>query len=189
MIRGYGRSQSPQKSIELFNQMVATEAEPDGFTYSYLFSGCAKAGMLREGEQVHGRVLVSGYSSDVFVETNLVNFYAANGGVRYARQVFDDMGERNVVSWNSMLAAYMRCGNVDGARRIFDDMPERNVVSWTSMISGYARNGKCRQALFLFNEMRRAHVEPDRAALVPERRHSFSGTHRIRAQVVVRNNP
>jgi pentatricopeptide repeat protein len=169
MVRGHGRSETPRKSIELYNRMVATEAEPDGFTYSFLLSACARAGLLREGEQVHGRVLANGYCSNLFVQTNLVNLYAAGGGangVGYARSVFDEMDERTVVSWNSLLAGYIRCGDIDEARRIFDEMPERNVISWTTMISGCAHNGRCRQALSLFGEMRRAHVELDQVSLV-----------------------
>ncbi|XP_017429908.2 pentatricopeptide repeat-containing protein At4g21065 [Vigna angularis] len=76
------------------------------------------------------------------------------------------MAERSVVSWNSILAGYVRCGDFDGALRVFDMMPCRNVVSWTTMVSGCARNGKCRQALLLFGEMRRARVPLDQVALV-----------------------
>ncbi|XP_059443929.1 pentatricopeptide repeat-containing protein At5g66520-like [Corylus avellana] len=169
MVRGHARSETPGKSIELYNRMVAAEAEPDGFTYSFLLSACARAGLLREGEQVHGRVLANGYCSNLFVQTNLVNLYGAGGGasgVGYARSVFDEMVERTVVSWNSLLSGYIRCGDIDSARRIFDEMPERNVISWTTMISGCAQNGRCRQALSLFGEMRRAHVELDQVALV-----------------------
>ncbi|OMP02824.1 hypothetical protein CCACVL1_02685 [Corchorus capsularis] len=87
-------------------------------------------------------------------------------GIGFAREVFDEMGERNVVSWNSLLAGYIRCGDVDMARRVFDEMPERNVVSWTTMVAGFARNGKCKQALSYFNQMRRARVELDQVALL-----------------------
>jgi pentatricopeptide repeat protein len=169
MIRGHARSENPRKSVELYNRMVEAEAEPDGFTFSFLLSACARSGLLREGEQVHGRVLANGYCSNVFVQTNLVNLYAMRGGsngVEYAQRMFDEMGERSVVSWNSLLVGYIRCGDVDGARRIFDEMPERNVVSWTTMIAWCAQNGMCKQALSWFGEMRRAHVELDQVALV-----------------------
>ncbi|EOY21925.1 Tetratricopeptide repeat-like superfamily protein, putative [Theobroma cacao] len=169
VIRGYSRTENPEKSVELYNQMVATGAIPDGFTYSYLLSACARSGMLREGEQVHGKVLADGYCSNVFVRTNLVNLYAMVGGgdgIGYARRVFDEMGERNVVSWNSLLAGYIRYGDVHMARRVFDEMPERNVVSWTTMVAGFSRNGKCRQALSFFNQMRRARVQLDQVALL-----------------------
>lgn len=169
IIRGYSRSQNPEKSVELYKQMVATEVIPDGFTHSYVLSACAKSGMLREGQQVHGRVLAYGYCSNVFVRTNLVNLYAMLGGadgIGYARNVFDEMGERNVVSWNTLLAGYIRCGDVDTARKVFDEMPEKNVVSWTIMIAGFARHGKCKQALSFFSQLRRAGVELDQVALV-----------------------
>ncbi|XP_027368821.1 pentatricopeptide repeat-containing protein At5g66520-like [Abrus precatorius] len=166
VIRGYARTQMPWKSVECYNLMVFAEAVPDGFTYSSLLSACARGGLVREGEQVHGTVLVKGYCSNVFVDTNLINFYAMRGRVEQARHVFDDMKQRSVVSWNSILAGYVRCGDFDGARRVFDKMPHRNVVSWTTMVAGCAQNGKSKQALLLFGEMRRAHVELDQVALV-----------------------
>ncbi|TKY55074.1 Pentatricopeptide repeat-containing protein [Spatholobus suberectus] len=166
VIRGYARSQMPWKSVECYNHMVSAEVEPDGFTYSSLLSACARGGLVKEGEQVHGTVLVKGHCSSVFVDTNLINFYARGGGVERACHVFDDMKQRSVVSWNSILAGYVRCGDFDGAGRVFDAMPCRNVVSWTTMVAGCAQNGKCRQALLLFGEMRRARVELDQVALV-----------------------
>ncbi|XP_038687268.1 pentatricopeptide repeat-containing protein At5g66520-like [Tripterygium wilfordii] len=168
MIRCYVRRGEPQKSVQTYNEMVAAGCEPDGFTYSFVLSVCARSRLLREGEQVHAKVLANGYCSNVFVRTNLVNLYAINGydGIEYAHQVFDEMGERNVVTWNSMLSGYIRHGDVDGARRIFDEMPERNIVSWTTMIAGCAQHGKCRQGLSLFNEIRRAGVGLDQVALL-----------------------
>lgn len=166
VIRGYARSHTPWKSVECYNHMVSSVAEPDGYTYSSLLSACARGGLVKEGEQVHATVLVKGYCSNVFVDTNLINFYAGCGGVERARHVFDDMTQRSVVSWNSILAGYVRCGDFDGARRVFDVMPCRNVVSWTTMVAGCARNGMSKQALLLFGEMRRARVELDQVALV-----------------------
>ncbi|KAE9602194.1 hypothetical protein Lal_00050246 [Lupinus albus] len=166
IIRGYARTQMPWKSVQFYKQMVSAEVDPDGFTYSFLLSACARGGLIREGEQVHGAILVKGYRSNVFVDTNLVNLYAGGGAVEKARQVFDNMSERSIVTWNSILAGYIRCCDFDGARRAFDEMPSRNVVSWTTMISGCAQNGQCKQALLLFGEMRRARVELDQVSLV-----------------------
>ncbi|CAK7323786.1 unnamed protein product [Dovyalis caffra] len=171
MIRAHARTQTPTKSFHLFNQMLLTVARPDAYTYSFLLAACTSLLSLRQGQQVQAKILADGYySSNVFLMSKLIHFYAAAGGdcagIDYAHRVFDDMAERNVVSWNTMLAGYMRCRNLVGARRIFDEMPERNVVSWTTMISGYAKNGKCKQALNLFDEMRRDPVELDQVVLM-----------------------
>lgn len=166
MIRAYASSITPWKSVQYYNQMVLNACEPDGFTYSFLLSACVRGGLVREGEQLHGIVLAKGYCSDVFVNTNLINFYADCGGVEQARYVFDDMTQRSVVSWNSLLVGYVKCGDFDAARNVFEEIPVRNVVSWTTMIAGYAQNGKCVEALSLFGQMRRARVELDQVVLV-----------------------
>ncbi|KAF8037323.1 hypothetical protein BT93_B0284 [Corymbia citriodora subsp. variegata] len=169
MIRGHGGSRGPRGSVECFVRMVRGDAEPDGYTYSHLLTACVRSGLFGEGLQVHGRLVRDGYVSNPFVKTSLVNLYALGGGesgMEDARKVFDDMGERNLVCWNSLLAGYVRRGDMGGARKLFDEMGETNVVSWTIMVAGYARNGMCRQALSVFNEMRRLGVELDQVALV-----------------------
>ncbi|XP_038895403.1 pentatricopeptide repeat-containing protein At5g66520-like [Benincasa hispida] len=171
IIRGHARSKTPQESIQLFKRMTAAEVEADGFTYSFLLSACVRSRLFREGEQIHGRVLVNGYWSNTYVRTNLINLYANGGGVgdfdlKRARYMFDEMPDANVVGWNSLLAGYVRRGDFDGARKVFDEMPERNVQTWTTMVAGFAQNGQCKLALSLFNQMRRAGMELDQVALV-----------------------
>ncbi|KAJ1438918.1 Tetratricopeptide-like helical domain superfamily [Sesbania bispinosa] len=48
MIRGYARSHMPWKSVECYSQMVSTEADPNGFTYSFLLSACARGDMTHK---------------------------------------------------------------------------------------------------------------------------------------------
>ncbi|KAL5720669.1 hypothetical protein ACHQM5_013314 [Ranunculus cassubicifolius] len=67
--------------------------------------------------------------------------------------VFDEMPERNLVSWNSMVTGLTKWGKLDIAMEYFDRMPDRNVVSWTVMIDGYTRGGRFMEALRLFFQM------------------------------------
>ncbi|GMH17039.1 hypothetical protein Nepgr_018880 [Nepenthes gracilis] len=169
MIRAHARGETPVKSVELFTLMQKEESEPDGYTYSYMVAACSLLGLLRVGEQIHSRVLSNGYCSNLFVSTSLVNLYTLSRGdvgLESACKVFEEMPERSVVTWNSLLAGYIRCGDVDRALRTFDEMPERSVVSWTTMVSGCARQGRSRQALSLFSEMMRAQVELDQVAMI-----------------------
>ncbi|KAH0687242.1 hypothetical protein KY289_017953 [Solanum tuberosum] len=169
IIRCHARSENPQKSIELFNQMEISTAMPDGYTYSYVLNGCAKGGLFREGQQVHGKIVKKWSLLNVFVQTNLVNLYSTTRGqncIDDARKVFDEMIEKNVVTWNSLLFGYFRNGDVDEAIRIFDEMPDKNVVSWTTVIAGCTQNGRCQQAQALFRLMQRNHVEFDQVTLV-----------------------
>ncbi|KAJ0578147.1 putative tetratricopeptide-like helical domain superfamily [Helianthus annuus] len=165
IIRAFAGTDNPHDAVNLFDEMLESGEKPDEYSYSFVINACARGKLLRLGEKFHGRVLVGGFVSNLFVQTNLVNLYAA-GEVENARKVFDEMRERNVVTWNTLIAGYVKCGDIDGARGVFDEMPERNVVSWTTMVSGYAHDGRCKEALFLVREMLKSCMELDQVTLV-----------------------
>ncbi|GKC28765.1 pentatricopeptide repeat-containing protein, partial [Tanacetum coccineum] len=58
------------------------------------------------------------------------------GGVVDGHKVFDEMTERDVVSWNSVVYGNVKMGWMNKARELSDEMPEKSIVSWTAMISG-----------------------------------------------------
>ncbi|KAJ0247346.1 F-box domain-containing protein [Hirschfeldia incana] len=61
---------------------------------------------LRLGQCTHARILTSEENPERFLINNLITMYSKCGSRTYARRVFDKMPERDLVSWNSILAAY-----------------------------------------------------------------------------------
>lgn len=111
---------------------------------------------------LHSRFVKSGFAYDAFALTALIDMYAKLGLLELARQQFNEMRNKDVPTWNSLVAGYARSGNMEAASELFAAMPARNVVSWTTMISGYSQNGKYRNALNLFLEMEKMQeVEPN----------------------------
>lgn len=80
--------------------------------------------------------------------------------------LFDEIPKKNVVSWNSMLAGYVKCGDIEGARRIFLEMPKKDIISWNTMLACFAQNGLSNEALVLFDEMKSVGVKPTEATVV-----------------------
>ncbi|KAL3833482.1 hypothetical protein ACJIZ3_008218 [Penstemon smallii] len=72
-----------------------------------------------------------------------------------ARKQFDEMGFKDLPTWNSLIAGYAKHWDLENALQVFLDMPIRNLVSWTAVISGYSQNGKYREALEMYLEMER----------------------------------
>ncbi|KAF9617434.1 hypothetical protein IFM89_036395 [Coptis chinensis] len=126
---------------------------PNGFTFSSVLNACARIPVIKEGKQIHTRILESGLDGNKVVQTSLLDMYAKCGVAEDARKVFDRMSDRDVVSWTAMLSGYAKVGMMSDARRLFDVMVERNVVSWTTMVAGYASLGDVREARELFDQM------------------------------------
>ncbi|KAL0005830.1 hypothetical protein SO802_013391 [Lithocarpus litseifolius] len=78
-----------------------------------------------------------------------------------AKRVFDEMTEKNVVLYNTMITGLLRCGMVEDSRKLFQGMQERDSVSWTTMITGLAQNGLVREAIEMFREMRLQGLDMD----------------------------
>ncbi|KAJ7977830.1 Pentatricopeptide repeat-containing protein [Quillaja saponaria] len=79
--------------------------------------------------------------------------YARDGEIEVARRVFDQMHERTIVTWNSIIAGYFQNNQPHEAQILFDKMPQRNTVSWNSLISGYIKNGMVSEARKVFDTM------------------------------------
>ncbi|KAG8386822.1 hypothetical protein BUALT_Bualt03G0188800 [Buddleja alternifolia] len=58
----------------------------------------------------------------VFLHNNILTNYAYFGDIYMARKLFDEMPQRNVVSYNSMISSYSRDGSFQQALGLFSEM-------------------------------------------------------------------
>jgi pentatricopeptide repeat protein len=85
--------------------------------------------------------------------TSQISRYARIGQIENARRLFDQMHDKSIVVWNSIVAGYFQNSQPREARILFDRMPERNTVSWNGLISGYIKNGMVTEAKNIFDMM------------------------------------
>lgn len=102
------------------------------------------------------------------MQTALLHAYASSvSHIPLARQLFDEMSERNVVSWTAFLSGYARSGDISNAITLFDEMPERDVPSWNAILAACTQNGLFVEAISLFGKMiNEANVFPNEVTLV-----------------------
>ncbi|XP_077231841.1 pentatricopeptide repeat (PPR) superfamily protein [Tasmannia lanceolata] len=134
--------------LSIFARMRNSSIEPDAFVFPILIKSAGKSGII-----IQTHVLKLGLSSDRYVRNAIMDMYAKYGPIDVARKLFDELPDRTIVDWNSMVSGYWKWGDEAGARRAFDSMPERNVISWTAMVSGYSKSGNLENARRLFDEM------------------------------------
>eukprot|EP00257_Ricinus_communis_P008173 XP_002525463.2 pentatricopeptide repeat-containing protein At1g09220, mitochondrial [Ricinus communis] len=161
LLRCYSLSNSPHLAFSLYNQLQQVyfhssllPAFPfDTFTYTFLINASTNSSCPRIGIQFQSLITKVGFRSHVYVHTALVNMYLASGFLGNALLAFDEMPEKNSVTWNVMITGLVKWGKLEFARSFFDDMPEKNVVSWTGIIDGYVRMNRITEGLALFRRM------------------------------------
>eukprot|EP01018_Ginkgo_biloba_P017091 Gb_24879 [translate_table: standard] len=158
MISAYARYRFCEEALALYCEMQRTGIVPDHFTFATVLSACANLADLEIGKEVHEGILRCGLQPDIYVGSALVDMYVKCGSIVYARQVFDKMSQRNVVSWTALIGGYIQDGHVDEALKLFTEMPERDVVTWNAMIAAFSRHGRNAEALTLFYQMQQAGI-------------------------------
>lgn len=165
MIAGYALRGQEITALALFYQMRQESVKADHYIYASILRSCAGLAVFEQGKQVHADIVKSGFQWDLVLCSALVDMYAKCNSIEDARKMFDEIKERDVVSWNGIVAGYSKSGNLNDACQTFHEMPLRNVVSWTTLMSGYTQLGNGEESLILFKQMQRAGIRADEFTL------------------------
>jgi pentatricopeptide repeat protein len=103
--------------------------QPTLVTLMGVLNACASMFALQEGRCTHEQIIESGWESDVFVGSSLVDMYAKCGSMEDAERVFNKMLSRDVVTWTTMILGYVKCGQGSKALELFQQMQQEGVQS------------------------------------------------------------
>ncbi|KAK4380266.1 hypothetical protein RND71_002128 [Anisodus tanguticus] len=87
------------ESLKFFNKLQIIGFKPDKFTFLVVLKACGNCLMISTGGSLHLMAFKYGFSSDLHVNNTLLRMYAGFGAIGLARQVFEEMLERDIVSW------------------------------------------------------------------------------------------
>ncbi|KAJ7565309.1 hypothetical protein O6H91_02G056300 [Diphasiastrum complanatum] len=164
MIAGYAHLGLGKPALALYEQMKQEGVKPDDVTYILLLKACASIAALEQGKQLHAHIIKSGFELNVTVNSSLVNMYAKCGSMEHARQVFNNIYERDVVSWNAMLAGYAQQGLGKEAITLLEQMQREgtkpNDVTYVSILSACSHCGLVDEGRHLFDSMCKEHGVP-----------------------------
>ncbi|EOA23232.1 hypothetical protein CARUB_v10016925mg [Capsella rubella] len=151
LVRFLSQHRKFEETVGVYIEMHSSGVPPSSHAITSVLRACGKIeNMIDGGNSIHAQVLKSGFCGCVYVQTGLVGLYSRLGYIEMAQKAFNDIAEKNTVSWNSLLHGYLESGNLDEARRVFDELPEKDVVSWNLIISSYAKKGDMGNAVSLF---------------------------------------
>ncbi|KAE8709167.1 Pentatricopeptide repeat-containing protein [Hibiscus syriacus] len=142
IISGYFENGECLEGIRLFFKMREHRFDPDLMTMTSVISACESLGDERLGREIHGYVVITGMSADVWVCNSLIQIYSSFGCWETAEKVFDKMEWRDVVSWTAMISGYENNEFPDKAVDTYRMMEEQGFmpdeVTLASVLSAYA---------------------------------------------------
>ncbi|KAF5769995.1 putative tetratricopeptide-like helical domain superfamily [Helianthus annuus] len=165
MVCGYAQNDRTVEALDLFNQMVAEGFEPNGPSLSSVLSACAQSGCLDMGEKIHRYIMEKGLGTEVILGTALVNMYAKNGALVMARTCFDNMPQKNIITWNVMISGLAVHGHAKEALDVFQVLEKYNVMpndsTFVGVLSACCHAGMLDFGRKIFNSMRSVYgIEP-----------------------------
>ncbi|CAN8270754.1 unnamed protein product [Cochlearia groenlandica] len=138
----------------LLKLATSSSTTTDSSPFSKLLDSCIRSKLSpRSVRGVHAPIVKSPFADEIYIQNRLIDAYAKCGSLEDARQVFDEMPQRNVFTWNTLVTALTKLGFLDEADSLFRTMPERDQCTWNSMVSGFAQHDRIKEARLMFDSL------------------------------------
>ncbi|KAL3629333.1 hypothetical protein CASFOL_026555 [Castilleja foliolosa] len=148
---GLAQNGFEEEALQMFVKMVKAGTSIDPNMISAIL-GVFDINTL--GVQIHSLVIKKGFDSNIFVCNGLINTYSKHGELEESVKVFDQMPNKNQVSWNSMIAAFARHGDGLKALQFYEKMNfEPTDVTFLSLLHACSHVGLLHKGMELLQVM------------------------------------
>ncbi|XP_071733310.1 pentatricopeptide repeat-containing protein At1g71420 [Rutidosis leptorrhynchoides] len=127
LISGYAQFDRSKESCGMFNNMLVEGYRPNEFAYASVLSCCDR----EFGKQVHSHTVKTCFDCYMYVANALITMYSKNkDDTHEAWMVFEWLKSRNLVSYNSMMAAFQTSGKWEEAVKLFTLMRHESDIGF-----------------------------------------------------------
>lgn len=166
MISGYSQCGMFSEALRVFKEMIHVAlVVPNVPALVSAVTACAQLRVLEEGVWIHDYIVENRFEIGVTLGTALLDMYGKCGCVEKAVGVFKSMVEKNVLSWNSMIAGLGMNGYGRLGLSLFWKMqqvgPNPNWATFVALLSGCSHSGLVDEGLRVFDVMvRKFEINP-----------------------------
>ncbi|XP_077246418.1 pentatricopeptide repeat (PPR) superfamily protein [Tasmannia lanceolata] len=157
LISGFAQSGHCEEALLVFSWMNREAVGANLFTFGSAISASANIADIKQGMQIHARMIKAGYDSEVEAGNVLITLYSKCGSIDDARKEFYEMAEKNEVSWNAMITGSSQHGHGAEALKLFEQMKQQglkpNHVTFVGVLSACSHVGLVNDGLSYFKSM------------------------------------
>ncbi|XP_065852369.1 pentatricopeptide repeat-containing protein At5g42450, mitochondrial [Euphorbia lathyris] len=158
MIGGCSQLGHNEEAVNLFVEMIREGLIPTQSTFPCLFSAASNIAALGMGKSFHACAFKSLCNFDVFVGNSLVSFYAKCGTMEDSLLVFNELVDKNIVSWNALICGFAQNGRGEDAVIFFERMRTSglrpNSVTLLGLLWACNHAGLVDKGFSYFNQIR-----------------------------------
>ncbi|PON56951.1 DYW domain containing protein [Parasponia andersonii] len=127
MINGHVEDGDYEEALLLFREMQLKGEKGDKVTMVSLLLACIYLGALGLGKWLHAYVQKENIEVDVTLGTTLVDMYAKCGGIESALQIFQELPEKDVMTWTALITGLAMNREGEMALKYFHEMQINGV--------------------------------------------------------------
>lgn len=139
LLSAYSQRGFVSDALSLFMLMSRSDTRPNEYTFATVLTSCSGLVGLQLGKQIHCLIIKRNFEINIFVGSSLLDMYAKGGRIHEARQVFESLPERDVVSCTAIISGYAQLGLDEDAleqfRRLQTEGMTPNFVTYSSVLA------------------------------------------------------
>ncbi|OWM69147.1 hypothetical protein CDL15_Pgr025334 [Punica granatum] len=147
------QSGRPEKALELFERMKGSGVKPSLVTFTTAISSCSRLLDLERGKEIHGELVKCGLPLDGFVGSALVDMYGKCGELEKAKEIFEQMPEKTVISWNAMISGFSLIGDsslcIGLLKRMNGEGIKPSLATLSSILTAASRSAQLQDGKFI----------------------------------------
>ncbi|KAE8695974.1 Pentatricopeptide repeat-containing protein [Hibiscus syriacus] len=158
IISGFFLNGFPALGLRQLTKLLMSNLRPNTYTLSIGISICGSISSLSNGKQLHNYILRHDFSSETSLGNALITMYAKCGTLSWSLRVFDEMIEKDTITWNALISAFAQHGEGKEAVLCFREMKSAGGVkpdqaTFTALLSACSHGGLVDDATWILNSM------------------------------------
>ena len=167
LIAGYAERGQCHESLKCLEQMQREGISPTLITFICILKACGKIGAIDKGTWIHNEIMksTSSFKTDTPLGNALVDMYVRCGSLDEAMNTIYRLPNRNVVTWNSLIAGCACDDNDAFALNIFKKMQQDDVkpdvFTFSTLLNICSRVGSIQHGEIVHEQMLRSGIKLD----------------------------